>query len=85
MVKSTPAMQETWIRSLGQEDALVKEMATHPSILTWEIPWTLLQSQACWSCQALRAFTFALSPFYSFIYHYYYFFFSGNAVQLVGC
>jgi len=40
MVKSTPAMQETWIRSLGQEDALVKEMATHPSILTWEIPWT---------------------------------------------
>ena len=40
MVKSTPAMQETWIRSLGQEDALVKEMATHSSILTWEIPWT---------------------------------------------
>ena len=40
MVKRTPAMQETWIRSLGQEDALVKEMATHSSILTWEIPWT---------------------------------------------
>ena len=40
MVKSTPAMQEMWIRSLGQEDALVKEMATHSSILTWEIPWT---------------------------------------------
>ena len=34
----------------------------------------LLQSQACWSCQALRTFMLALSPFYLFIYHYYYFF-----------
>ena len=33
-------MQETWILSLGWEDPLEKEMATHPSILTWEIPWT---------------------------------------------
>ena len=33
-------MQETWVRSLGQEDALEKKMATHSSILTWEIPWT---------------------------------------------
>ena len=33
-------MHETHIRSLGQEDALEKEMATHSSILTWEIPWT---------------------------------------------
>ena len=32
--------QETWVRSLGWEDALEKEMATHSSILTWEIPWT---------------------------------------------
>ena len=39
MVKNPPAMQEMWIRSLGQEDPLEKEMATHSSILTWEIPW----------------------------------------------
>ena len=40
MVKNPPAMQETCIRSLGQEDPLEKEMATHSSILAWEIPWT---------------------------------------------
>ena len=33
-------IQETWIRSLGQEDPLEKEMATHSSILGWRIPWT---------------------------------------------
>ena len=33
-------MQETWVRSLGQEDPLEKEMATHSSILAWEILWT---------------------------------------------
>ena len=40
MVKSPPAMQETWVWSLGQEDPLEKEMAIHSSILAWEIPWT---------------------------------------------
>ena len=40
MVKNLPAMQETWVRSLGREDPLEKEMATHSSILTWRIPWT---------------------------------------------
>ena len=40
MVNSLPAMQETQIRSPGQEDPLEKEMATHSSILAWEIPWT---------------------------------------------
>ena len=40
MVKSLPAMQETTVRSLGWEDPLEKEMATHSSILAWEIPWT---------------------------------------------
>ena len=35
-----PAMWETWVRSLGQEDPLEKEMATHSSILAWRIPWT---------------------------------------------
>ena len=40
MVKNLPAVQETWIRSLGLEDALEEEMATHSSILVWKIPWT---------------------------------------------
>ena len=40
MVKSLPAMQETWVRSLGQEDPLEKEMTTHSSIVAWRIPWT---------------------------------------------
>ena len=40
LVKNPLAMQETWVPSLGWEDALEKEMATHSSILAWEIPWT---------------------------------------------
>ena len=40
MVKRLPTMWETQVRSLGWEDPLDKEMATHPSILAWEIPWT---------------------------------------------
>ena len=39
MVKNSPAMQETLVRSLGQEDPLEKGMATHSSILAWRIPW----------------------------------------------
>ena len=39
-VKNVPTMQETWVQSLGQEDPLKKEMATHSSILAWRIPWT---------------------------------------------
>ena len=39
-VKNLPAMQETRVRFLGQEDPLEKEMATHSSILAWRIPWT---------------------------------------------
>ena len=38
-VKSLPSMQETWLRSLDQEDPLEKEMATHSSILAWKIAW----------------------------------------------
>ena len=38
--KESPAMWETQVRSLGQEDPLEKEMATHSSILAWKIPWT---------------------------------------------
>ena len=40
LVKNLPAMRETQIRSLGREDPLEKEMATHSSILAWRIPWT---------------------------------------------
>ena len=40
MVKNLPTMQETWVRSLGWEDPLEKEIATHSSILAWRIPWT---------------------------------------------
>ena len=40
MVKNPPAMQETWVQSLGWEDPLEKGMATHSSILAWRISWT---------------------------------------------
>ena len=40
IVKNLPAMQETWVPSLGQDDPLEKGMATHSSILDWRIPWT---------------------------------------------
>ena len=40
MVKRLPAMQETQVRSLGWEDPLEKEMATHSNTLAWKIPWT---------------------------------------------
>ena len=40
MVKNLLAMQKTWVQSLGWEDPLEKEMATHSSILAWRIPWT---------------------------------------------
>ena len=40
MVKSLPAMLETWVQSLGWEDPLEKEIATHSGILAWKIPWT---------------------------------------------
>ena len=40
MVKCLPAMRETWVQSLGWEDPLEKEMATHSSTLAWKIPWT---------------------------------------------
>ena len=40
MVKCLPAMRETWVRSLGKEYPLEKEMATHSNTLGWKIPWT---------------------------------------------
>ena len=40
LVKNLPAMRETWFQSLSQEDPLEKGMATHSSVLAWEMPWT---------------------------------------------
>ena len=40
MAKNLPALQESWVQSLGWEDPLEEEMATHSSILAWRIPWT---------------------------------------------
>ena len=49
MVKNLPAIQETWVRSLGREDPLEKGMATHCSILAWRIPWT----EQPWALQSM--------------------------------
>ena len=50
-------MKETWVQSLGQEDPLEEEVATHSSILSWRIPWTEepggLQSVSPWRCKEL--------------------------------
>ena len=61
MVKCLPAMLKTWVWSLGQEDPLEKEMATHSSTLAWKIPWTewpgRLQSGVAKSWTRLSFFT----------------------------
>ena len=54
MVKNLPAMQETQVRSLSQEDPLEKGMVTHPSILAWRIPWTLVLCYSPWGHKVLR-------------------------------
>ena len=49
-----PAMWETWVQSLGREDLLNKEMATHSSILAWKIPWMeSLVGYSPWGCKEL--------------------------------
>ena len=64
MLKRLPAMQEIWVRSLGWEDPLEKEMATHSSILAWRIPCKgepgRLQSMASQSRTLLSDFTFTI-------------------------
>ena len=59
IVKHLPAMRETCVQSLGQEDPLEKEMATHSSTLAWKIPWTKepgrlqpMGSQRAWEKEA---------------------------------
>ena len=68
MVKNPPAVQETHVPSLGQEDSLERGMATHSSVLAWEVPWTEesdgLQSaglQRVRHCKASQTFTFIIS------------------------
>ena len=60
-LKRLPPMRETWVRSLGREDLLEKEMETHSSILAWGIPWTeepgRLQSMGSQSWTRLSDFT----------------------------
>ena len=46
LVKNLPAMQETWVQSLGWEDPLEKGKASHSSILAWRIPWTIVHRVA---------------------------------------
>ena len=46
-------MQEMWVGSLGQEDPLKEEIATHSSILAWEIPWTEKPGYSPWNCKEL--------------------------------
>ena len=58
MVKNLPAMQETWVQSLGWEDPLEKEKATHSRILAWRIPWTVVPG-AAQSRTGLSDFTLA--------------------------
>ena len=66
VVKNLPAMQETWIQPLGQEDPWEKEMATHSSILAWRIPWTeepggllFMRSQRIRHDRVTNTFTFS--------------------------
>ena len=69
LVKNLPAMQETWFRSLGQEDPLEKGMATHSSILAWRIPWTEeLGDYSPWGCKELDT-TEQLPLFFFLIFH----------------
>ena len=55
VVKNLPAIQETWVQSLGREDPLEKGMATHSSILAWETPWTEWAVEFKRALEALKA------------------------------
>ena len=64
-LKHMPAMRETWVQSLGREDPLEKEMATHSCILAWEILWPEepggLQSRGCKEPDTTERLTLSLS------------------------
>ena len=67
MVKNPPAMRETWVQSLGREDPLEKEMATHSSILARKIPWTEepagLQSMESQESDMTEQLKLSINPF----------------------
>ena len=56
MVENPPAVDETWVRSLGQKDPLEQEIATHSSILAWEILWTE-EPEGLWSVESQESWT----------------------------
>ena len=60
LVKNPPTMRETWVQSLGWEDPLEKEKATHSSILAWRIPW-IVESMRSQSQTRLSGFHFTTS------------------------
>ena len=70
-VEHLPAIWNTWVRSLGQEDPLKKEMATHSSTLAWKISWTekpgRVQSMGSQSRTGLSDFTFTFTVFFFFL------------------
>ena len=67
MLKNLPAMQQTWVWSLGLKDTLEEEMATHSSILAWRIPWAE-EPHSPWGCKELDT-TERLTPMHSFPQH----------------
>ena len=72
LVKNPPAMQETWIRSLGWEDPLEKGKANHSSILAWRIPWTCIVQGVAKSQTQLSSFHFHFSFFIHIHSHTYF-------------
>ena len=93
MVKNLSAVQETWVLSLSQEDPLEKGMATHFSILAWEIPWTeepsgvqSMESQRVGHDWVTNMFTLSvLANFFFFFFLFFFFFdtFPASVYQLV--
>ena len=78
MVKNLPALQETQVQSLGQEDPLEEEMATHSSILAWRIPWTEepggLQSMGSQRVRHNWVTNFYFSTFFQKMFNFYFLF-----------
>ena len=72
-LKRLPGMRETWVRSLGQEDPLEKEMATHSRTIAWKVPWTeepgSLQSVGWQSRTRLSDFTSVYLELISLVVH----------------
>ena len=65
-VKNPPAIQETWVRSLGWEDCLGKEMTTHSTLLAWRIPWTEDPGNSAWGCKESDTTETKHAPLYTY-------------------